>query len=45
MNWSKVPGATGRVSISHREYKGQKYNEVRKFLEPKPATSWTEGQF
>lgn len=45
MNWSKVTGATGRVSISHREYNGQKYNEVKKFLEHKPATSWAMGQF
>ena len=39
MNWNAVVGARGRVKISHREYKGEKYNEVKRFLEPKPGAA------
>ncbi|MFM1572615.1 DUF669 domain-containing protein [Helcococcus ovis] len=45
MNWTKVQGATGRLTLSHREYKGQKYNEVNRFLEPEASQSWTGGTF
>ena len=31
MDWSKVPGATGRAKISVREYDGREFNEVKKF--------------
>lgn len=45
MNWAKVQGSTGKLTISHREYNGQKYNEVKKFLEPEAQNSWTGGTF
>lgn len=38
MNWSKVIGAKGRAKIGTREYNGNTYNEVKRFLEPAAAT-------
>lgn len=32
MDWSKVPGATGRLLISHRKYNGNDYNNIKRFL-------------
>lgn len=41
MNWNAVPGKTGICAVKNREYNGQKYNEVAKFLEPEPQkNSW-----
>lgn len=37
MNWGAVPGARGRARIGTREYNGNKYNEVKRFLEPAPG--------
>lgn len=37
MNWNTVPGASGYVEIGNREYKGQKYNEVKRFIDPDKA--------
>lgn len=37
MNWNAVPGASGWVEIDNREYKGQKYNEVKRFIDPDKA--------
>ena len=34
MNWNAVTGARGRAKIGVREYNGNKYNEVKKYLEP-----------
>lgn len=34
MRWANVPGAHGRAKFGIREYNGNKYNEVKKFLEP-----------
>ena len=34
MRWANVPGARGRAKFGVREYNGNKYNEVKKFLEP-----------
>lgn len=34
MNWNAVPGARGRAKIGSRIYNGNKYNEVKRFLEP-----------
>lgn len=45
MNWSKVQGAKGKLTVGHREYNSQKYNEVKKFLEPEAKNSWTGGTF
>ena len=41
MNWQAVYGASGRCKISVREYNGNAYNEIKKFLKPeeKPATT------
>lgn len=38
MNWNAVTGAHGRCKIGTRVYNGNQYNEVKKFLEPKPGT-------
>ncbi|EHR33465.1 DUF669 domain-containing protein [Helcococcus kunzii] len=45
MNWAAAQGKTGRLTISHREWNGEKYNEVKKFLEPEAKASWTGGTF
>lgn len=39
MNWNKVIGATGRAKIGTREYNGNTYNQVKRWLSPddKPA--------
>lgn len=41
MNWQAVFGASGRCKIGVREYNGNEYNEIKKFLKPedKPATA------
>lgn len=44
MNWSKVIGAKGRLSIRHREYNGKTYNEVDNYIAPKES-SYTKGTF
>ena len=38
MNWGAVPGARGRAKIGSRLYNGNKYNEVKRFLEPAETT-------
>lgn len=35
MDWSKVIGSEGTCRIYNNEYNGNKYNRVKKFLEPK----------
>lgn len=52
MNWQMVPGATGRCIVNHREYKGNKYNQIKAFVDPtknNPAQpqqqSWQGGKF
>lgn len=32
--WNKLVGRSGRCVISHREYNGKAYNEVKRFLDP-----------
>ena len=44
MNWSKVIGAKGRLSIKHREYNGKTYNDVDNYIAPKES-SYTKGTF
>ena len=42
MNWNKVIGSTGRVKIGFREYNGNNYNTVKRWLSPednKPAAT------
>ena len=36
MNWNAVSGATGLCELGHRKYKDNDYNQITKFLEPKP---------
>ena len=46
MNWNKVIGSTGRVNIGFREYNGNNYNQVKRWLSPednKPAAAATGG--
>ena len=53
MNWNKVPGSKGRCKIDIRTFKKdngeeQKYNEIKKFYEPKADTGpaqFTPGNF
>lgn len=35
MDWSKVVGRTGTVEIDNREYNGNTYNNVKKYVAPK----------
>lgn len=37
MNWNAVPGSRGRARLGHREYNGNTYNEVKRFLDPPAA--------
>lgn len=41
MNWGKVIGSTGRAKIGTREYNGNTYNQVKRWLSPddKPAAA------
>ena len=41
MNWGKVIGSTGRAKIGIREYNGNTYNQVKRWLSPddKPAAA------
>lgn len=34
MDWTKVVGATGMCELYNREYKDNKYNEIKKWLAP-----------
>lgn len=34
MDWNKVKGASGMLELDNREYKGNMYNEVKKWLSP-----------
>ena len=48
MNWNKVIGSTGRVKVGKKQYNGNEYNEVKKWLspdEPKAAAGFTPGAF
>lgn len=37
MQWNKVVGATGRCKVSTREYRGNNYNDIQRFLPPVSA--------
>lgn len=41
MNWGKVIGSTGRAKVGTREFNGNTYNQVKRWLSPddKPATT------
>ncbi len=48
MDWNKVVGAKGRCKLGHREYNGEKYNQVTRFLPPDENASnktYTPGRF
>lgn len=44
MNWSLVPGSSGRCKIGIKTYKDNDYNEVKKFY-PKEEKTFTPGAF
>lgn len=47
MNWNAIIGARGRCRLGIREYNGNTYNEIKRFLEPDgtaaPASSSPKG--
>lgn len=43
MNWNKVIGATGRAKIGTREYNGNTYNQVKRWLSPDDKQAPTGG--
>ena len=48
MNWNKVIGSTGQAKISTREYNGNTYNTVKRWLtpdEPKTTAGFKPGAF
>jgi hypothetical protein len=48
MDWTKVPGAEGRVVINRRKYNGNEYNNIKSFVDPakvQPAQGWQGGRF
>lgn len=53
MNWQSVPGANGRLVINHRTYNGNKYNQIKSFVDPtkadnnmtQGAPTWQGGRF
>lgn len=48
MNWNKVVGAKGRCKITHKLYKDNEYNEIKKFYpkeEQKVGSNFTPGAF
>lgn len=44
MNWSMVPGSTGRVAVEPKEYNGNMYNNIKKFY-PKEEKQFKAGEF
>ena len=44
MNWSSVPGSTGRVHIKPRTYNGNEYNDIKKFY-PKEEKQFKAGEY
>ncbi len=53
MQWNKVIGCRGMARVSQREYQGEKYNQIRRFLLPedydRPISnapgSWGAGKY
>lgn len=46
MNWSTVPGSTGRLKLGTRVYDGNTYNDIKKFYPKENATpGFTPGKF
>ena len=44
MNWNLIPGSTGRAKVGPKEYKGNEYNEIKKFY-PKEEKQFRAGEF
>lgn len=44
MNWGSVPGSTGRVHVKPKQYKGNEYNDIKKFY-PKEEKQFKAGEF
>lgn len=44
MNWSSVPGTSGRIHIKPRQYNGNDYNDIKKFY-PKEEKQFKAGEF
>lgn len=46
MNWSTVPGSTGRLKLGTRVHDGNTYSDIKKFYPKKSATpGFTPGKF
>lgn len=53
MDWANIIGTNGRLLISHRQYSGNTYHQVKKFLEPtgqvytpqQKQPSWQDGKW
>lgn len=41
MDWSKVPGATGRCYVSQQKYQGKTFNKITEFYSPAKKTYQT----
>lgn len=44
MDWSAVPGSTGRAHVKPRKYNENEYNEIKKFY-PKERKQFKAGEF
>lgn len=45
MNWSLVPGSTGKVKLGIRTYDGKQYNEIKKFYPKETGPAFKAGEF
>ena len=48
MNWTLVPNSRGRCTVGIREYNGNQYNEIKKFIpayEVEKKAAYTPGSF
>lgn len=51
MDWTRVTGSRGRCKVGKREYKGNTYNEIKRFIpaegwdRPANTTGYTPGSF
>lgn len=45
MNWNQVYGAKGRCNVGIKQYNGNEYNEIKKFLPPEDKPAFVPGEF
>lgn len=45
MNWSLVPGSTGKAKVGIKKYEGKDYNEIKKFYPKENAQPFEAGRF